>query len=62
MAFENVNIIGSRWIHENGCKILDVEEFHALIMAAGYLKLNLHEGIYFRGQSSMLGLTALILT
>lgn len=50
MAFENVNIVGSRWIHENNFKILDVEESHALIMAAGYLKHNSLEGIYFRGQ------------
>lgn len=53
MAFEKINIIGSEWIEENGTKILDVEESHALIMAAGYLKHNTLEGVYFRGQSQI---------
>lgn len=52
MGFENINIIGSTWVEQNGIKILDVEESHALIMAAGYLKHNTLEGIYFRGQSN----------
>lgn len=52
MGFENINIIGSTWVDQNGIKILDVEESHALIMAAGYLKHNTLEGIYFRGQSN----------
>lgn len=52
MGFENINIMGSTWAEHDGIKILDVEESHALIMAAGYLKHNTLEGIYFRGQSS----------
>lgn len=52
MGFENINIIGSKWVECRGVKILDVEESHALIMAAGYLKHNTLEGIYFRGQSN----------
>lgn len=52
MGFENINIIGSTWVDCRGIKILDVEESHALIMAAGYLKHNTLEGIYFRGQSN----------
>lgn len=52
MGFENINIVGSTWTDQNGIKILDVEESHALIMAAGYLKHNTLEGIYFRGQSN----------
>ncbi|WP_239231422.1 FRG domain-containing protein, partial [Comamonas aquatica] len=40
----------SNWIKENGQIILNVEESHALIMAAGYLKHNNEDGIYFRGQ------------
>lgn len=50
MGFENINIIGSTWSDQNGVTVLDVEESHALIMAAGYLKHNTLEGIYFRGQ------------
>jgi len=55
MKFEekNINIVGSSWIEYNGLKILDVEESHALIMAAGYLKHNSLEGVYFRGQSKL---------
>ena len=53
MAFEDTNIIGSEWIYESDFKILDVEESHALIMAAGYLKHNSLEGVYFRGQSTL---------
>ncbi|WP_420589077.1 FRG domain-containing protein [Bacterioplanoides sp.] len=52
MGFEKINIVGSTWIEHRGIKILDVEESHALIMAAGYLKHNTREGIYFRGQSN----------
>ena len=50
MGFENINIIGSKWSDQDGVTILDVEESHALIMAAGYLKHNTLEGIFFRGQ------------
>lgn len=55
MGFENktINIVGSKWVEHNGLKILDVEESHALIMAAGYLKHNSLEGVYFRGQSKL---------
>ncbi|WP_239237057.1 hypothetical protein [Comamonas aquatica] len=47
---EKLNFNGSNWIKENGQIILNVEESHALIMAAGYLKHNNEDGIYFRGQ------------
>lgn len=53
MGFENINIIGSTWITCGERKILDVEEPHALIMAAGYLKHNSPEGVYFRGQAEI---------
>lgn len=53
MAFTDIKIIGSTWVNENGVDVLDVEESHALIMAAGYLKHNSSEGVYFRGQNKM---------
>lgn len=53
MRFHDVNIIGSSWITVNDQRILAVEESHALIMAAGYLKHNRKEGIFFRGQNEM---------
>jgi len=53
MRFEKINFMGSSWVEENGVKILDVKESHALVMAGGYLKYNLPEGVYFRGQSQL---------
>lgn len=53
MIDRKINIIGSSWIEEKGVQILDVEESHALIMAAGYLKHNSSGGVYFRGQSQL---------
>ncbi|ENM5907572.1 FRG domain-containing protein [Vibrio cholerae] len=53
MSFEEANFVGSEWVNIQGQKILHVEESHALIMAAGYLKHNSLEGVYFRGQSNI---------
>ncbi|EIA0834497.1 FRG domain-containing protein [Vibrio diabolicus] len=53
MGFEKANFVGSQWVDVNGTKVLHVEESHALIMAAGYLKHNSLEGVYFRGQSNI---------
>ncbi|GJI97049.1 hypothetical protein RugamoR57_37670 [Duganella caerulea] len=54
MPLSKVNIKNTQHEIDGGTPVLHVNDPHALIMAAGYLKYNLakknQEGIYFRGQ------------
>lgn len=58
MSLKKITIRNTRFeIDPNGQELLHVEEPHALIMAAGYLKFVMAskngEGIYFRGQRKL---------
>lgn len=60
MPLSKVTIKGATWTKDlSGQNVLHVEEPHALVMAAGYLKFKLarshNEGIYFRGQRKLYG-------
>lgn len=60
MPLRKINLKGTTWIKDHsGVDVLHVDEPHALVMAAGYLKFNLAknagEGVYFRGQRKLYG-------
>lgn len=60
MPLSKVALKNATWIPDpSGGGVLHVEEPHALVMAAGYLKFKLarssSEGVYFRGQRKLYG-------
>lgn len=60
MPLTKISLKSTAWVKdESGAHVLQAEEPHALVMAAGYLKFNLaktaSEGIYFRGQRKLYG-------
>lgn len=60
MPLRKISLKNTAWVKdESGADVLQVEEPHALVQAAGYLKFNLaktdSEGIFFRGQRKSYG-------
>ena len=60
MPLSKVSLKNTIWVKdESGIDVLQAEEPHALVMAAGYLKFSMarskSEGIYFRGQRKLYG-------
>lgn len=60
MPLRKINIKGTAWVKDDsGVDVFHVDEPHALVMAAGYLKFRLSkdagEGVYFRGQRRLYG-------
>lgn len=60
MSLKKVTLKGTAWVtDDSGSEVLQADEPHALVMAAGYLKFSLaksaSEGVYFRGQRKLYG-------
>lgn len=60
MSLKKVILKSTSWVKdESEAEVLQADEPHALVMAAGYLKFNLaknaSEGVYFRGQRKLYG-------
>lgn len=60
MPLRRISIKNATWTADpSGTDVLHVDEPHALVMAAGYLKFtlakNASEGVYFRGQRKLYG-------
>ena len=60
MTLERITVKSSAWLKDDsGVNVLHVDEPHALVTAAGYLKFKLcrgsGEGVYFRGQRKLYG-------